>query len=50
MARGRFGGDSLGYRARFEAIAINIAPDWHALRTQGIMDRLGGFGALMADY
>ncbi len=31
-------------------IAINTATYWHALRSNGIMDRMDGFGALLADH
>jgi len=31
-------------------IAINAATYWHALRTNGIEDRLDGFGRLLAEY
>jgi maleate isomerase len=31
-------------------IAINTATYWHALRRNGIKDRLEGFGALMEEY
>ncbi|WP_293857495.1 hypothetical protein [uncultured Alsobacter sp.] len=31
-------------------IAINTATYWHALRTNGIMDKKGGFGRLMSDF
>ena len=31
-------------------IAINTATYWHALRRNGITDRLEGFGALMEEY
>lgn len=31
-------------------IAINTATYWHALRTNGIMDKMGGFGRLLSDF
>lgn len=31
-------------------IAINTATYWHALRQQGITDRMGGFGRLLAEF
>jgi maleate isomerase len=31
-------------------IAINTATYWHALRANGILDRKGGFGRLMAEF
>jgi len=31
-------------------IAINTATWWHALRTNGITDRMDGFGCLMVEF
>ena len=31
-------------------IAINAATYWHALRANGIMDRMEGFGRLLSDF
>ena len=31
-------------------ICVNVATYWHALRTNGISDRVGGYGALMERY
>ena len=31
-------------------IAINTATYWHALRTNGLMDQMDGFGRLMAEF
>ena len=31
-------------------IAINVATYWSALRASGIDDRIGGFGALLAEH
>ena len=31
-------------------IAINAATLWHALRTNGIDDRMEGFGRLLRDF
>lgn len=31
-------------------IAINTATYWHALRANGIQDRIPGFGRLMAEF
>jgi maleate isomerase len=31
-------------------IAINTATWWHALRANGITDRMDGFGRLMAEF
>ena len=31
-------------------LAINTATYWHALRMNGIQDRIAGFGSLLADY
>jgi len=31
-------------------IAINTATYWHALRANGIADRLNGFGRLLSDF
>jgi maleate isomerase len=31
-------------------IAINTATYWHALRTNGIKDRIEGFGRLLAEF
>jgi maleate isomerase len=31
-------------------VAINTATYWHALRTNGIMDRIDGFGALLTEH
>lgn len=31
-------------------IAINTATYWHALRANGIADRMSGFGRLLSDF
>jgi maleate isomerase len=31
-------------------VAINTATYWHALRSNGIMDRVAGFGALLSEH
>jgi maleate isomerase len=31
-------------------IAINTATYWHALRTNGVKDRMEGFGRLLAEF
>jgi maleate isomerase len=37
-------------RIAFFVIAINTATCWHALRANGITDRLEAFGRLLAEF